>query len=228
VTPPSLLAPCCCVLLLSPCFLPHVTLSSPHCCHVSHHCCCDSTVTLLLLISSLPRCPVSPLASCYHSVLFHHSHAAVLCCHCIPLVSLSSLLSPVLSLHCLMLPLSLSPCCPVSPLPPRFHPVVPRHYCSYPTCPILPLPLSPSSSLPPSLSSHGPPVVCDDDITIISLQSVRCHPVVLCCHHNCPLVVLCVTVITPCPLFPHFILPLPRPVSALPSGSVLSLVELST
>lgn len=94
VTPPSLLAPCCCVLLLSPCFLPHVTLSSPHCCHVSHHCCCDSTVTLLLLISSLPHCPVSPLASCYHSVLFHHSHAAVLCCHCIPLVPLSSLCCP--------------------------------------------------------------------------------------------------------------------------------------
>lgn len=180
VTPPSLLAPCCCVLLLSPCFLPHVTLSSPHCCHVSHHRCCDSTVTLLLLISSLPRCPVSPLASCYHSVLFHHSHAAVLCCHCIPLVPLSSLLSPVLSLHCLMLPLSLSPCCPVSPLPPRFHPVVPRHYCSYPTCPILPLPLSHRH---PVCHHHCPPMVLLLSVMTTSLLSAcsQCVVTLLSC-----------------------------------------------
>lgn len=130
-----------------------------------------------------------------------------------PLSHVATVIVPLLS--CVTIATPFSPCCPTALLQ-----LSHLSHIAFAT-------VTPSSSLPPSLSSHGPPVVCDD-ITIISLQSVRCHPVVLCCHHNCPLVVLCVTVITPCPLFPHFILPLPRPVSALPSGSVLSLVELST
>lgn len=226
MTPPSLLAPCCCVLLLSPCFLPHVTLSSPHCCHVSHHCCCDSTVTLLLLISSLPcvsigillsLCSVSPFSCCCTVLpLYPFGLFVVTAVPSVipPLSHVATVIVPLLS--CVTIATPFSPCCPTA--------LLQLSHLSH----IAFAAVTPSSSLPPSLSSHGPPVVCDDDITIISLQSVRCHPVVLCCHHNCPLVVLCVTVITPCPLFPHFILALPRPVSALPSGSVLSLVELST